>query len=53
MIAFASDIRLTSIAHTRLASSRGLQPRNRSVPSTSALRTTRFVVPSPSTIRQS
>ena len=53
MIAFASDIRLTSIAQTRLASSRGLQPRNRSVPSTPALRTTRLVVPSPSTIRQS
>ena len=38
MIAFAPDIRLTSIAQTRLASSRGLQPRNRSAPATPALR---------------
>ena len=53
MIVFAPESRLTSIAQTRLASSFGLQPMNRSASSTPALTTVRFVVPSPSTVRTS
>ena len=52
-IVCAPDSRLASIAPTRLASSRGLQPMNRSASSTPAMRITRSVVPSPSTVRTS
>ena len=52
-IVCAPKSRLASIAPTRLASSRGLQPMNRSAPSAPALRMVRSVVPSPSTVRTS
>ena len=50
MIVCARESRLTSIAQTRLASSRGLQPMSRSASSTPARRMTWRVVPSPSTV---
>jgi hypothetical protein len=49
MIVCALVIRFTSIAQIRLASSRGLQPTNRSIGPAQALRTMCLVVPSPST----
>jgi hypothetical protein len=49
----APDSRLTSIAPTRFASSRGLHPMKRSTSSTPALRKVFSVVPSPSTVRMS
>ena len=50
---FAPDRRLTRIAQTRLASSRGLQAISRSACSAPALTTTRRDVPSPCTVRTS
>jgi hypothetical protein len=53
MIVCARLSRFTTIAEIRFASSRGLQPTKRSARSTSALRTTSLLVPSPSTVRTS
>jgi hypothetical protein len=49
-IARVSDRRLTSMAHTRLISSRDVQAMSRSALASPALRTTSRVVPLPVTI---